>query len=488
MDARDTASLATKRRLTRWPLSRVAECAEAELRVPDRADRTEVEAKQVLGAALDSRRLRAGELFVPLAGSRVDGHEYIAEAQAHGAAASFFQRERGEVAGVAAAGPLLMVDDPEVSLRKWGTARRAGWSGTCVGITGTNGKTTTKDLLALCLDSAGLTMATEGNHNNHLGVPLTLTHLSDEHRFAVIELGTNHPGEIARLAEWARPTCGIITHVGRAHLEGLGSMDAVYREKAALAAALPDDGFLVHPADLSNLDQVLYEMGVKARRIRFAIEGEADLVAENVTSLGAAGVSFRVEGFPLIRLRLAGVHNVKNALAALACARELGVSPEAAARALQQATSPAGRIEPLVAGGVALLLDHYNANPDSMVAALDTLRNWPATRRFAALGEMKELGDYEQEGHREVGEAAAFVDGLYLVGEATAHVAEGAKAAGLKDERVRGFPSNQELGEELAAKLTAGDAVLIKGSRTARMEEVAAIVQRKLSGAGEEPS
>lgn len=481
MDARDTASLATKRRLARWPLERVAKCVGAEILVPPRADRSEVEAKQVLGAALDSRRLRAGELFVPLVGTRVDGHEYIAEAQAHGAVASFHKRGQVDSPEVGVGGPLLLVDDPEAALQKWGTARRGGWSGSCVGITGTNGKTTTKDLLALCLETAGLTMATEGNHNNQLGVPLTLTHLSDEHRFAVIELGMNRPGEIAELAGWARPTCGIITHVGRAHLEGLGNMEAVFREKAALAAAIPEDGFLVQPADQPMLDQVLYEMGVKVRRIKFALEGEADLVAEDITPLAAAGVSFRVEGYPLIRLRLAGVHNVRNALAALACARELGVPAEDAARALQQATATAGRIEPVVIGGVALLLDHYNANPDSMMAALATLKDWPATRRFAALGEMKELGDHETEGHREVGEAAAFVDGLYVVGEATAHVAEGAIASGLKEERVRGFPSNQELGEALAGKLTTGDAVLIKGSRGARMEEVIEIVKQKLA-------
>jgi UDP-N-acetylmuramoyl-tripeptide--D-alanyl-D-alanine ligase len=485
MDARDTASLATKRRLARWPLVRVAECMGAELRYSSRFERADVETKQVLGAALDSRRLRAGELFIPLPGENVDGHDYIVEAQAHGAAASLFQRDREDSSAIEATGPLLVVDDPEISLQNWGASRRDAWGGTCVGITGTNGKTTTKDLLALCLETAGLTLATEGNHNNQLGVPLTLTHLSDEHRFAVIEMGTNHRGEICRLAEWARPTCGIITHVGPAHLEGLGSLEEVCREKADLAAAIPEDGFLIQPADQPMLDSVLDECGVKARRVRFALEGEADLVAENVTSLGPAGISFRVEGFPLVRIRLAGVHNVRNALAALACTRELGLDPGKVAAALEQAVPPSGRIEPVVAGGVALLLDHYNSNPDSAVAALATLKKWPAKRRFAALGEMKELGDYSMEGHREVGAAAHFVDGLFVVGEDTAHVAEGARAAGLKEECVRGFPSNQELGEELAAMLTPGDALLIKGSRGAHMEEVVDIVRQKLSDTAE---
>ncbi len=479
--SRDAASLATKRRLSRWSLARVAEVTQAELVVPSRFERAGVEAKSVLGATLDTRRLRAGEVFVPLPGRRADGHDFLGEAQAHGAAACFCRRERAPELPADAGGPLLLVADPESALAAWGVARRAAWKGLCVGVTGTNGKTTTKDLLALCLETQAPTHSTEGNLNNHLGVPLTLTGLSDDHRFAVVEMGMSHGGEIARLSEWAKPQIGVITHVGHAHLEGVETFEGVCRAKAELAAALPADGFLVLPARVPALETALDETGVTARRLRFATSGEADLVATDLTSLGPAGVSFHVEG-SLVRLRLAGLHNVTNALAALLCARELGVPLADAIAAVSRAVTEPGRMEIVTLGGVSLLLDHYNANPESMRAALDALRAWPARRRFAVLGEMRELGPFHEEGHRAVGAAAAFVDGLYLVGEATAHVAQGAAASGLKEERVRGFSTHRELADALASGLSPGDVVLIKGSRAARLEGVAEILRARLGG------
>jgi UDP-N-acetylmuramoyl-tripeptide--D-alanyl-D-alanine ligase len=291
----------------------------------------------------------------------------------------------------------------------------------------------------------------------------------------------NHRGEIARLAGWALPRLGVITHVAAAHLEALGSIEEVARAKGELAEALPEDGVLVVPAGEPVLHAALNEAGVRARRVTFGLEGEpADLVATAIADLGPAGVSFRVEGFPPVRLRLPGRHNVKNALAALAVARVLDLDPAAVVSALGQVNALSGRMETAVWGGVTLVLDYYNANPDSMRAALDALQRWPAKRRFAALGEMKELGTFEEQGHHEVGEAAAFLDGLYLYGEATAHVAEGAKAAGLKEERVRGFPTRAELTEVLAMALAPGDVVLIKGSRSSRMEEVAEGLRARL--------
>jgi UDP-N-acetylmuramoyl-tripeptide--D-alanyl-D-alanine ligase len=479
--ARNQASVKRKP-LRRWTLARVAEVVGATWELPGRVSPEETGAKATLGAALDSRVTRPGEVFVALVGEQVDGHLFVPEARAHGAVAALCRRASLEDLDPSACGPILAVADPEAALAAWGAARRAAWAGTAIGVTGTNGKTTTKDLLALCLSTRALTWATEGNRNNHLGVPVTLTGLSDDHGFAVIEMGMNHRGEIARLCEWARPQAGVITHVGPAHLEGLGSLAEVARAKAELAAALPSDGFLVLPAGLPHLERALEEVDVRARRLTFGVDCEADLVARGVVELGPAGVSFRVEGFPPVRLRLAGRHNVANALAALACARELGVDPGAAVAALAEARPAAGRLAVSVRGGVTLLLDHYNANPDSARAALATLRRWPARRRFAALGEMRELGDYTAQGHREVGEAAAFVDGLYLIGEATAHVAEGARASGLREERVRGFSDVDELAAALGAELAPGDAVLIKGSRATRMERVADALAEQLGG------
>jgi len=475
------ASTLGKKPLRRWTLGQVAETLHAEWRLPSRQTLPSVVGKSVVGATLDSRLARPGEVFVPLPGTRADGHEYLAEARAHGAIACFCRAALADQVEIESGGPLLVVESPEAALQEWGAARRATWGGTAVGVTGSNGKTTTKNLIAAVLATAGNTLATEGNRNNHLGVPLTLTGLSDDHVYAVIEMGMNHRGEIARLSKWAAPSIGVITHVAAAHLEALGSIEEVARAKGELAEVLPADGTLIVPAGESVLHAALNEAGVKARRITFALEGEpADLVATRISDLGPAGVSFTVEGFPPLRLRLPGRHNVKNALAALCVAKVLGIDPANAAQALGTVDAQSGRMETAVWGGVTLVLDYYNANPDSMKAALDALHRWPAKRRFAALGEMKELGDYSEQGHYEVGEAAGFLDGLYLYGEATAHVADGAKASGLKDERVRGFASRAELAEELGFGLKPGDVVLIKGSRSSRMEEVAEALRARL--------
>jgi len=477
-----------KKPLRRWTLAQVADTVSAEWRLPSRQALGSVTTKAVVGATLDSRLARPGEVFVPLPGTRADGHEFLAEARAHGAIACFCRAALADQVEIESGGPLMVVESPETALQTWGAARRAAWGGTAVGVTGSNGKTTTKNLIAAVLATGGNTLATEGNRNNHLGVPLTLTGLSDDHAYAVIEMGMNHRGEIERLAGWARPNLAVITHVGQAHLEALGSIEEVARAKAELAEALPADGTLVLPAGETVLHAALNQAGVRARRVTFAIEGEpADLVATRISDLGPAGVSFQVEGFPPIRLRLPGRHNVKNALAALCVARVLGIDPARAASALGTVDAQSGRMETAVWGGVTLVLDYYNANPDSMRAALDALHRWPAKRRFAALGEMKELGDFAEPGHYEVGEAAGFLDGLYLFGEVTAHVADGAKPAGLTDERVRGFASRSDLAAELGDALQPGDVVLIKGSRSARMEEVAEALRTRLRAPHHDP-
>jgi UDP-N-acetylmuramoyl-tripeptide--D-alanyl-D-alanine ligase len=473
-----------KKPLVRWTLAQVAVAAGAAWRLPARFDLAEVQAKRCLGATLDSRTAEAGEVFVPLRGARADGHDFLAEARAHGVIACLCRGDRAAAVDLDRSGPLLVVDDAEAGLQRWGAARRAAWVGTVVAVTGTAGKTTAKEMLAAVLVTAAPTHATAGNRNNQLGVPVTLTGLSDDHRYAVVEMGMNHRGEIARYCEWARPQVGVITHVGAAHLEGLGSIDEVARAKAELAASLPEDGTLIVPADNEPLRRALAEVGVRARTVSFSLEGPADVVAEAIADLGPAGTSFRVAGYPPVRLRLAGRHQVKNALAALAVARALGVEADAAVAALGRVAPLAGRGEVAVWNGVTVLLDHYNANPDSMRAALETLRRWPARRRYAALGEMREMGVASAAAHREVGVAAAFVDGLFLTGENTAHVAEGALSAGLTDERVRGFPTPESLGEALAAVVRAGDVVLVKGSRGARMEGAADRLRAGLAAAG----
>src|SRR5262245_57864221 len=281
--SRPEASTLGKKPLRRWTLGQVAETVGAEWRLPSRQTLAQTASKAVVRATIDSRTSQPGEVFVPLPGRHADGHEYLTEARAHGAIACFCRSALADQVEIESGGPLLVVEDPETALQAWGAARRAAWPGTAVGVTGSNGKTTTKNLVAAALATGGATLATEGNRNNHLGVPLTLTGLSDDHVYAVIEMGMNHRGEIRRLAEWAKPKIAVITHVGPAHLEALGSIEEVARAKAELAEGLGEDGVLIVPADEPVLHQALDETGVRARRITFAIEGPADIVTARIS-------------------------------------------------------------------------------------------------------------------------------------------------------------------------------------------------------------
>ena len=433
--------------------------------------------RPVTGAALDSRRLAAGEIFVPLPGARVDGHDFIPQALAAGAVAAFCTPER---AGRGTGGPLLLVPSPEAALRSWALARRETWAGELVGVTGSNGKTTTKELLASILARRAPTGRTQGNLNNQLGVPVTLTRLAKRERYAVVEIGMNHAGEVRALAQLARPTAALITCVSAEHLEGLGSLEAVARAEAEIAEALPPGALLVLPGDdplvlsaVATLDR---------QRVTFGLVPGSDYVAEAVENRGEAGMRFRLPGFPTLEVPLPGLHNVRNALAAVACAHRLGLSAEECAAGLAATRVPGGRSEVVRWGGVTVLLDHYNANPGSVAAGLQTLRAWPGGgRRFAALGDMLELGSESPLYHAELGRAVVPLDGAFLWGERMIHAEEAARAAGA-GERVRRFAERRELGLALASVLRPGDAVLVKGSRGSAMEDVAEILRQALAG------
>ncbi len=419
------------------------------------------------GVSIDSRTLAPGELFVPLPGTRVDGHAFIAGAFARGAGAALCARDR--VASLAAVplGPLIVVDDVTAALQRIAHHYRTGWPGLLIGVTGSAGKTTTKDLVAAVLASAAPTLKTEGNLNNHWGVPLTLLRLRPDHRAAVIEMGMNHEGEIAQLAALAVPGAAIITGAGSAHLEHLGSREAIAREKAALAFALKRDEVAFVSADSPLLLAALE--GAPCRRVRYGFEPGADVRPRAVRALGAEGSHIEVDGFPSFQLHLVGRHQVPNALAALAVARELKIDPAAAASALEACRAGHGRMEVLRARGAVLLVDCYNANPESTRAALDTLATWPgASRRIAILGDMLELGPDAARFHRETGAAAGDAD-LWAVGEHAADFAAGARDAGVS---ATTFPSIAAVAEALARALAPGVVVLLKASRGARLERV----------------
>jgi UDP-N-acetylmuramoyl-tripeptide--D-alanyl-D-alanine ligase len=372
---------------------------------------------------------------------------------------------------------LLVVEDPEAALGMWAHARRESWSGEVAGIVGSNGKTTTKEMLAAILAEHGPTLKTEGNLNNQLGVPVTLTRLSDRDRYAVIEIGMNHAGEVRRLSQLVRPTAAVITNISPEHLEGLGTLDEVARAEAEIGESLPKGAPLVVPGDEPRLEA--WVRPLRARLITFALVKGSDFVAESIESLGEAGTRFRVAGFPPLTVPVPGRHSVSNALAAIALASAFGLTPEECARGLANTPRPRGRMEVARWGGVTVLLDHYNANPGSMDAGLDTLEAWPgARRRFAALGDMLELGGAAGDYHESLGRRLSRLDGAFLWGPLMARAAAEAKASG----RAFHFAERGALAQALAGQLAEGDAVLIKGSRGSAMEEVALALQRALEG------
>jgi len=334
-------------------------------------------------------------------------------------------------------------------------------------VTGSAGKTTTRELVAAALAVAGPGLRSEGNLNNHWGVPLTLLRLRSEHRTAVVEIGTNHPGEIAALAALAAPGAGIVTNAGSAHLEGFGTLDAVAREKASLGFALQAGRPLFVGADSPRLLRALE--GVKARVISYGLAKAAAVRPDRVTDLGPDGSRIEVAGFPPLHLRLVGRHQVPNSLAARAVARELGLDPAAVVAALEQVRGTKGRMEVRCLKGATLLVDCYNANPDSTRAALATLAGWPgARRRIAVLGDMLELGPRAAVLHRETGARVRDAE-LWAVGVHAADYVTGARRAGV---RARIFDGKPAVAEALRGALGEGVVVLLKASRGAVLEEV----------------
>jgi UDP-N-acetylmuramoyl-tripeptide--D-alanyl-D-alanine ligase len=420
----------------------------------------------VAGASIDTRTLEEGELFVPLPGGSTDGHRFLAQAFARGAAAALCARDQYAAFEGHEPGPLVVVDDVTAALQRIAARYRAGWPGPLYGVTGSVGKTTTKDLVAAVLATRGPTLKTEGNLNNHWGVPLTLLALKGEHLAAVVEMGTNHPGEIAALAAIARPNRAVITGAGSAHLEHFGSLDAIAREKAALGLALAPGDTLFVSAESPGLLAALE--GARARRVTYGFARGADVRPQSAEPRGE-GTHVVVAGFPAFTLAIPGRHQVANALAAVAVAREAGLDPALAARAIEAYRPTQGRMEVKRAHGATLLVDCYNANPESAAAALETLATWPgATRRIALLGDMLELGPTAAELHRATGARARDAE-VWALGAHAEDYAAGARKARAT---ARVFASVAEAAAALREALGPGVVVLLKASRGARLERV----------------
>lgn len=421
----------------------------------------------ICGISTDSRTLQSGDLFVPLKGPNYDGHDYLRQAVEHGAAACLSE----EVVGGLPV-PVIQVDDTLTALGELAHYIRNSFSGPVVAITGTTGKTSTKEMLATILSQRDQGLKTEGNFNNLIGLPLTLSRLDEDHRWMVLELGMSQHGEIERLTRIAQPDVAVITNVGAGHLAGVGNIDGVARAKGELFSGLRPAATAIVNCDDHLVKSITLPEGVKT--ISYAIDADADVRAVNIHSERCAVFELIINGQSIgVELPLPGRHQVYNALAAAAAATALHCSPQQIAAGLSAVKMAAGRLEvrPLQRGGT-LLDDSYNANPQSMEAALSVLGDWPCQgKKIAVLADMLELGSVAELCHEELGALAAVkADYVLCLGQWSESVARGANAA--TSVKVQCFQHHVDIVQWLQQHLQDDDCVLVKGSRGMRMEKV----------------
>lgn len=424
------------------------------------------------GVSTDTRTVRAGELFVALRGEKFDGHQFLEQAKKAGAVAVMVDRKLGAKAPL----PAIVVEDTKLALGSLAKGWRARFQPALVAIVGSNGKTTVKEMLAAilrCHAGEQAVLATAGNLNNDIGLPLTLLRMREAHRCCAIELGMNHKGEIATLASIAMPSVALVNNAQREHLEFMKSVEEVAAENASVYEALPPDGIAVVNADDAHAADFRKAAG-KRRVIDFGLEKKA-LVSGNYTLKGLSSeISVRTpSGEARATLAIPGLHNVRNALAAAACAFALGIKEKTIGEGLSAFRPYTGRLQVKTAiGGATLIDDTYNANPDSVRAAIDVLATCPAPTALV-LGDMGEVGEQGAEFHREVGAYARQkkIGSLLALGEATRHAVEAFGGGG------RHFNSV----EALVASVQ-GRSILVKGSRFMKMERVVAALTGEKAG------
>ena len=421
----------------------------------------------------DSRLARPGDLFIAICGNRFDGHDYLNGALGQGAEAAVVSRSRLGQAEVA--GPRIEVEETRDALGRLAARYRQDFDLPVIAVGGSNGKTGTKEILATVLGQRLETLSSEASFNNDIGVPLTLLRLRKAHEAAVLEVGSNHPGEMEPLLRLIQPKYGVLTSIGREHLEFFGDLAGVIEEEGALAEALPPDGCLFANGDIEGLE------AIRARcRATVVTVGAGEGCDWRI-----AGIALDDEGttFELIspkgdwsgayRINLLGHQNARNAVLAIALAAELGLSREELDQGLQCCRPASMRMEMQTLGGVRIINDAYNSNPDSLLAALETMESFPTGgKRIAVLGDMAELGQASESAHVEAGRLAARLglDGLVAVGQWADTTVRAAQEAGLAN--VAAFDDVNVAGQALAKKLEPGDVVLIKGSRAAKMERI----------------
>lgn len=441
---------------------------------------------EFVNVSTDSRTIRNGELFIPIKGERFDGHDYIEHAFQSGAAGAITERDAAEIYksdnGIDfGEKTIIKVDDTLKALRNLASYYRQKFKIPFIGITGSVGKTSTKDMISCILMQEYNVLKTEGNLNNEIGLPLTIFNLEPYHEVAVVEMGMSSIGEISRLTSIVHPKIAVITNIGMSHIEKLGSRQNILKAKMEILEGVPKDGLVV----LNGDDNLLY--GLKGfldkHTVYYGMDEGLDYQAYNIQNAGESGVYFNItikNKEYKIHVPIPGVHNIHNALAALVIGIEMGVPVDEIIEGIRLFTPDKMRLNIVSHKGFKIINDTYNANPQSMEAALRVLKdinsingNSPR-RRIAVLGDMLELGDWSYDAHFNLGKFSVSlgIDYIITVGQDGKNIAKGALEAGAGHEKVKSFSDNIEVSEFLKGFISDDDVILVKGSRGMKMEEI----------------
>lgn len=427
----------------------------------------------VTGVSTDSRKIRRGELFIPLVGEKFDGHSFIEDAVRAGATAFLTHKDVPVPEGVFA----VRVGDTLEALQNIASFYREKFELKVVAVTGSVGKTSTKEMTASVLGQKYKTLRSTGNYNNQIGLPLTVLSLDSTYDMAVVEMGMSGFNEIRRLSQIVRPDIAVITNIGISHIEKLGSRQNILKAKLEIVDGMPAEGILILNGDDIMLSGVREKIPCRVKF--FGLEDGSDIQAYDISSEGEKGIRFRIKlkgDICEMCLPVPGVHNIYNALAAVTVGLELGVSPEAIREGLQLFRPEKMRMNVLhVDGGIRLIDDTYNASPQSVEAALGVLKDLGAgSRKIAVLGDMLELGDWSRKAHRHIGSVIYdnSIDYLVTLGEQAKHVADGATEAGMDPHDISSFYDIDELNKFLGTLVQKGDIILVKGSRGMKMEQI----------------
>ncbi|MBB6217009.1 UDP-N-acetylmuramoyl-tripeptide--D-alanyl-D-alanine ligase [Anaerosolibacter carboniphilus] len=437
------------------------------------------------GVTIDSRKVKSGELFIPLVGERFDGHSFIGEVLLHGAGGILCDRSKYEAETIDEEQCVILVDDTLKAMHILAKYYMSKFDIPVIGVTGSTGKTSTKDMIYAVLSKKYNVLRNQGNFNNHIGLPLTMFQMEKDHEVAVFEMGMSGFGEIDLLAELVRPKIAVISNIGLSHIEHLGSQENIMKAKMEITNYFQKGSRLIVNGDdayLAKLQQKEFEFNI----IYIGVYGRYNYIAENIQDLGEYGSQFdlwigsRNYSF---KLKVPGKHNIYNALMAIAIGVEMDVEMSFIQEALEEFGGSKMRLNIMMTKeGIKIINDAYNASPDSMVSAISVLDKMIANRKIACLGDMLEMGEYTERGHYQVGAEIMNrqkIDMLVTVGSSAQHIAKGAKEHGFNEEQIFLCQDNHEAIEILKGILKHGDAVLIKGSRGMKMEEIVEYIQER---------